>query len=125
MIARTELGVVVSRKGDRYILLLKAGNRIKVVLKKSPLKRGSKCHVSFNNASGKVVNVLTYDENSCDIDTMEFSEPYEELTEKEIEAIDNVEEGECSRRQKDEDWEHTELELWSSGVFSEDRSLRG
>ncbi len=125
MIARTELGTVVSRKGDRYIILLKAGNRIKVMLKKSPLKRGSKCHVSFNSASGKVVNVLTYDENSCDLDTMEYNEPYEELTTKEIEAIKSVKERECSRRQKNEDWEHTELELWSSGVFSEDRSLRG
>lgn len=119
MISRTELGVVVARKGSRYVILLKAGNSIKVVLKKSPLKRGSKCHVSFNNASGKVVNILTYDENSCDLDTMEFKEPYEELTKKEMESIESVEEGECSRRQKFEDWEHTELELWSSGVFSE------
>lgn len=121
MLARTETGVVVARKGDHFTILLKVGNRIKVDIKHSPLQRGSKCHVCFNNATGKVVNVLTYDENSCDMNTMEYEDVNDDITEKEIDLIDDVEEGEAegSRRQKCEDWEHSELEFWSSGVFSE------
>lgn len=120
MISRTAQGVVVARKGNRFTILLTTGNKITATVKHSSLKRGSKCHVSFDNSTGKIVTILDHEENSCDVTTMKFNDTeLEDITPNEIGLIGDDEERECSRKQKDEDWEHEELELWSFGVFSE------
>ena len=112
MLSRTEAGVVVAKEGGCVTILLKPGNRIKAHVKNTTLKLGDKCHVAFNNASGKITKVLDHDEHSIDI-TMTPTEVGAFPTAEECELLAKDEERECSRSQKFEDWESAELELWS------------
>lgn len=92
--------------------MLNTNNKVTVRIKHSTLKLGSKCHVAFDNSTGDITKVLDYDEHT--VDTTLRPTPVEEFPDaKESECVGEAEFGECSRRQRDGDWESEELELWS------------
>lgn len=64
MLSRSETGVVVAIRGHRYTIRLTKGNKVITETRRVPFKLGDKCHVCFDNSTGKVTNVLLYDEPS-------------------------------------------------------------
>lgn len=77
MISKSVAGVVSSKIGRHFTILLKNGNKIKLKTKTSSLELGDRCHVAFNSETGTVVELLGYNEtptNMSAIEPMEIME---------------------------------------------------
>jgi hypothetical protein len=114
MLSRTEPGVVVAINGDHLTILLPKNTKIKVKVKQTDLKLGSRCGVAFNLVTNKVSGLINQGDFTVD-NSIPIPDIYTGITPEEISELENWER-ECSREQKFEGFEledeDSELELW-------------
>jgi hypothetical protein len=103
MLSSTESGVVLAVKGEHLTILLKAGNKLQVHVKKTKLKLGEKCSVAFDNTTGKPIEIYGADDHT--IAGIPDKPEEESTTNAELNLLGETE-PECSR-------EPEGCEVWS------------
>lgn len=66
MLSRTLDGVIVRKNRDKLVIMLESNCKVTFEDKGTTLELGDRCHVAFNEATDKVVNVFSYGEFSID-----------------------------------------------------------
>lgn len=79
MITHSIAGVISSKIGRYLTILLNSGNKIKIKIKRTSLELGDKCHVTFNHETGKISELLGYEETPTDINSIEIKPLKEHL----------------------------------------------